>query len=100
MAIQRRLVPALIERYGYKSGDQAIGFFEEHNVADQEDGSHALEFLDEFTPSEAEVEEELKQATNACKLRWHHYNEVYRHAVQGEDFTVPSFAYHETLQRY
>ena len=90
VGIQGRLVPALIEQYGYKKGDQAIGFFEEHYLADQEHGRQALELLDEFTPSEAEIEEGVKEAAIACQLRWHQYNELYRHAVQGEDFTVPT----------
>ena len=88
VGIQSRIVPALVQYYGYKFGDPEIRFFEEHYEADQIHAERNLQFFDRVADPELQATC-LEHATGICKLRWHYMNEIYRHAVMGEPDDLP-----------
>lgn len=91
VGIQSRIVPALVQYYGYKLGDPAIHFFEEHYEADQIHAERNLQFFDQHVHDPDLWNACVEHATGICKLRWHYMNEIYRHAVlhEGDDLPPP-----------
>jgi pyrroloquinoline quinone (PQQ) biosynthesis protein C len=77
VGIMQRLVPALINHYGYQSGSDAIRFFEEHYMADQEHGGRELEALVRHVTDPALQQECLEVAEMATRVRWLFLNELY-----------------------
>jgi pyrroloquinoline quinone (PQQ) biosynthesis protein C len=88
VGIQSRIVPALVQFYGYKFGDPEIRFFEEHYEADQIHAERNLQFFERVEDPELRALC-VEHATGICKLRWHYMNEIYPHAVMGEPDDLP-----------
>jgi len=90
VGIQSRVVPALLQHYGFEAGDSAIGFFEEHYEADQVHAARNLQFFDRHVHDPELWDQCAEHAEAICKLRWHYMNQIYRNAVLGEDDGLPA----------
>jgi pyrroloquinoline-quinone synthase len=90
VGIQSRIVPALQRHYGYKLGDPAIHFFEEHFEADQIHSQRNLQFFDEYVKDDELWDLCAEHAEAICKLRWHYMNEIFRIAVKREGDGLPA----------
>lgn len=89
VGIQSRVVPALLRHYGYREGDPAIHFFEEHYEADQIHAQRNLEFFDPYVRDAALWDTCVEHAELICKLRWQYMNGIHRFIVLGEADPLP-----------
>ena len=80
-----RVVPALIEHYGFQPGAPEIEFFAEHAEADVKHGNILLNLVDKHATTPELRARALKLADQTCKLRWVSFNELYRVTHLGEE---------------
>lgn len=78
VGIMQRLVPALLQHYGYTSGSDAIRFFEEHYEADQEHGARELTALVHHVQTPAMQDECLAAVEMGGRIRALFLDELYR----------------------
>ena len=88
--MHRKSLTGLIRYHGFKPGDPAIGFFEEHVLADTEHGRRALQILDEHVKSPELQAECLKATETAVQLFWYALNECERYIIKGQREPVPA----------
>lgn len=81
--IHTRTLPALEKHYGYRRGDPAIAFFEEHYTADVVHGERVFSIVDRYLDTPDLRRDALAMAERLCLQRWYLLNGFYRHYVEG-----------------
>jgi pyrroloquinoline quinone (PQQ) biosynthesis protein C len=80
-----RVVPALIEHYGFADGAHEIEFFAEHAEADVKHGDILLGLVDKHATTPELRARALSLAEQTCKLRWVSFTELYRVTHLGQE---------------
>lgn len=74
-------LPAFEKHYGYKRGDPAIAFFEEHAEADAEHSGRQLALTARYVDTPELAARALWVAEEACRLRWASITDLYQSEV-------------------
>lgn len=90
VGVQQRTVPALVQKYGFRHGDQEIHWFEEHYEADQERGRRAFDMLAKHVDNEPLARQCLRWAEEGLKARWLYVTQVEAIYVTGEAVAMPA----------
>jgi pyrroloquinoline-quinone synthase len=90
LGICQKIVPALHQYYGHKSGARAIRFFEEHIQADAIHGSKGFAIVEKYC-STAELQfRALRTVEEATIRRWRYMNDIYWYTLHGKADDTPT----------
>ena len=87
--ICKKIVPALIQHYGYKSRAREIRFFEEHIYADEIHGAKGFAIVEKYCITPELQAAAIKQVEDATVRRWRYMNNIYLYAIQGKEEDTP-----------
>ncbi|MCL6563933.1 MAG: iron-containing redox enzyme family protein [Firmicutes bacterium] len=86
VGVNSRVVPAMIQHYGFRAGDPVIRFFEEHYLADQEHGRRTLELVTKYATDRPTQDRCLKVAEEGCQYKWAYVEEIYQRSRSEHPF--------------
>ncbi len=90
--ICKKIVPALIQHYGYRSRVREIRFFEEHIYADEIHGSKGFAIVEKYCTTPELQAAAIKQVEDATVRRWRYMNNIYLYAIHGKEDDTPALA--------
>jgi pyrroloquinoline quinone (PQQ) biosynthesis protein C len=88
--ICKRIVPALVEHYGFAPGSRQIRFFEEHVRADEIHGARGFAIVEKYCNTPELQALALKTVEAATIRRWRYMNGIYWFALHGKADDTPS----------
>lgn len=87
--ICKKIVPALIQHYGYNSRAREIRFFEEHIYADEIHGAKGFAIVEKYCTTPELQAAAIKQVEEATIRRWRYMNNIYLYALHGKEDDTP-----------
>ncbi len=87
--ICKKIVPALIEHYGYQARAREIRFFEEHIYADEIHGSKGFAIVEKYCTTPELQAAAIRQVEDATIRRWRYMNNIYWYALHGKEDDTP-----------
>ena len=84
-----RTIPGFLEHYGFSHDAPEIGFFTEHELADEVHGSRQVGYAEKYITSEDERSHALELAWTFGQLKWFSIDQVYDWHVLGNQPRLP-----------